>query len=319
MHMLPFLSRWRALLVSFCALALAHLLTAATQITHFDLRQDGAAALVAIDGPDGKLGFILIDTGRASSSGRGAALVRDELIKRGITRIDLAILTHLDADHAEGLFTLLGTTRVEVRSHGTAGEPIRGPPVAINRILLPADTLPQHERFRQDLVSAAKMAGAAVVSPSPEEIAKIEAEYAVTVLVPPSKPRAPNETSLVIVRHDRTNDTAFMFTGDIPAAMIQQMLPKLPKHVNVLQAPHHGADQGLLDLITRTNPDYIVISADMGNRYAHPRLSILRTLARSGQTPSPVWRLAAALHNVHADRFAKTLAREVESRVSRRN
>jgi hypothetical protein len=93
---------------------------------------------------DGTPRFILIDTGRASTGERGAALVRDELAKRGITRLDLVILTHLDADHAEGTFTLLGVNRSAAKTKDSGGEGIRGPPVAISRILLPADTSEIH-------------------------------------------------------------------------------------------------------------------------------------------------------------------------------
>jgi beta-lactamase superfamily II metal-dependent hydrolase len=312
------LSPRRALLVALCAV-LAPLLAAAAEITHFDLRQEGSAALVTVAGQDGAPQFILIDTGRASTGGRGAALVRDELAKRGITRLDLLILTHLDADHAEGTFTLLGVNRSAVQTKDSGGEGIRGPPVAISRILLPADTLPQHKQFRQELISAAKAAGAEVVSPSSDVVAAIEKEYAVTVLVPPSKPKTPNETSLVIVGYDRPHDTAFLFTGDLPVGMIREMLPNLPNHVNVLQAPHHGADRGLLDLVAKTNPDYIVISADDGNRYAHPKLSILRSLACIRPPPTHVEVLFSNTYGGNAeDRFNATkLATEVRTRVER--
>ena len=66
------LSPRRALLVALCAV-LAPLLAAAAEITHFDLRQEGSAALVTVAGQDGATTLILIDTGRASTSGRGAA------------------------------------------------------------------------------------------------------------------------------------------------------------------------------------------------------------------------------------------------------
>lgn len=311
------LQRWRLTIVAFCVLFFCRLLVNATEILHFDLQQDGAAALVIVNGPDGKARYVLIDTGRRSADRKGASLVRDELRKRDIKRLDLVILTHLDADHAEGIFTLLGTTKTGELSPETSNEPIRGPPLEIKRILVPADTLPQHERFREQLVSAATISNAEVVSPTTAIIEEIEKTYSVTVLVPPSKPKArPNETSLVIVGYDRQQDSAFMFTGDLPASMIRQMLPKLPNHVDVLQAPHHGADPGLLALVAKTRPNYIVISADKGNRYAHPRLSILRSLAAIRPPPSR----SAIIRDGgidDPDRFgAARLAREVEKRLS---
>ena len=132
---------------------------AATEVVHFDLKQDGASALVTVDAPDGPR-YILIDTGRASpASGKGAGIVRDELAKRDIKRIDLLVLTHLDADHAEGTFTLLGTTRALAASQSTASTDIRGPPVRIQRVLFPADTLPRHEKFRAETGGVAPRLG----------------------------------------------------------------------------------------------------------------------------------------------------------------
>ncbi len=316
--MYDWLSRRFTLCIALCALALVPMLAEADEITHFDLRQDGAAALVTLDARDGTPArYVLIDTGRIGGENRGAAIVRDELAKRGITRLDLVILTHLDADHAEGVFTLLGSAgRQGARPPDLDNESIRGPPVAIGRLLLPADTLPKHEQFRQELISAATTAAVEVLSPTPGVIADIQSEFGITVLTPPSKPKSPNETSLVIVGHDREKDTAFLFTGDIPAGMIRQMAAKLPHHVNVLQAPHHGADEGLLDLIAQTNPDYIVISANRGNRYSHPRLAILRSLAEIRPPPTRMSRVFTAVYSDERDRFnAAKLAREVRSRV----
>jgi len=299
------------------ALTLAPLLAAAaTSVTHFDLHQEGDSALLIVDGSDGSPRSILIDTGRAGKESQGAVIVRGELAKRGVTKLDLVILTHLDADHAEGVLTLLDAARQNAPPEpGRGNEPVRGPPLSIGRVLLPGDVLPQHERLRQQIVAAARSTNTEVVSPTPEIIAEIEREYGVTVIVPPRKAKAsPNETSLVIVRYDRAGGSAFLFTGDIPAGMIRQMLPKLPNHVNVLQAPHHGSDPGLMDLIARTKPDYIVISANQKNRYNHPRLAILRSIAKIRPPPegpfSNMWR------SYREDRFhGSELAREVSWRV----
>jgi len=301
------------------ALTLAPHLTAATHITHFDLHQEGDSALVRIDGSDGSLRSILIDTGRVGKEGQGATLVLGELAKRGVTKLDLVILTHLDADHAEGILTLLEATRPDASPlPGKGGEPVRGPPLAIGRVLLPADVLPQHKRLRQQIVAAAQSAKTEVVQPTAEVIAEIERDYGVTVIVPPQKPKAsPNETSLVIVGYDHAADSAFLFTGDIPAGMIQQMLPRLPNHVSVLQAPHHGADPGLLALIARTKPDYVVISANQKNRYNHPRLAILRSIAKIRPPPPPPGPFTSMLRSYREDRFhAAELAQEVSWRVN---
>ena len=96
----------------------------------------------------------------------------------------------------------------------------------------------------------------------PNVLSELDRDYSVTVLVPPSKPRTPNETSLLIIGRDRVKNSAFLITGDVPAGMLPQMLAQLPNHVDVLQAPHHGADPGLLQLISHTDPDYVVISAN---------------------------------------------------------
>lgn len=289
---------------------------AATEVVHFDLKQDGASALVTVDTPDGPR-YVLIDTGRAATtSGKGAAVVRDELAKRGITRIDLLVLTHLDADHAEGTFTLLGATNAVADSQPDASPGIRGPPVRIERVLFPADTLPRHEKIRAELVASLEDSGSEILTPTADVLAQLDRDYDVTVLVPPSKPRTPNETSLLIIGHDRVKNRAFLITGDVPAGMLPQMLAQLPTHVDVLQAPHHGADPGLLQLISHTDPDYVVISANRDNRYRHPTLPVLRSLARASPSSSYVGRRALGLRVGSPGRFGVDgLARNVKQAV----
>ena len=124
--------------------------------------------------------------------------------------------------------------------------------------------------------------------PTAEHTSELDRDYSVTVLVPPSKPRTPNETSLLIIGRDRVKNSAFLITGDVPAGMLPQMLAQLPNHVDVLQAPHHGADPGLLQLISHTDPDYVVISASRSPRNSlQPRQRSSMPLARSAS--APVW------------------------------
>ncbi len=53
----------------------------------------------------------------------------------------------------------------------------------------------------------------------------------------------------------------------------------------MLHAPHHGGDPVVLDVLRSVEIDALVIQANHPNRYGHPRVAVMRDLARMGFEP----------------------------------
>src|SRR5713226_7292925 len=80
---------------------------AATETHYVDLHQPGSSAIVIQQTPAGRK-VILVDAGKASAdTTRGGGRVLAKLAELGITHIDLAIFSHIDADHFGGYRNLL--------------------------------------------------------------------------------------------------------------------------------------------------------------------------------------------------------------------
>jgi beta-lactamase superfamily II metal-dependent hydrolase len=75
---------------------------------------------------------------------------------------------------------------------------------------------------------------------------------------------------------------ACLLPADLPAAFWPDCQADL--NANVLKAPHHGDIQALsLELLSRTSPEYVVISADNQGTYGFPSPETVDFIARSNQ------------------------------------
>ena len=72
-----------------------------------------------------------------------------------------------------------------------------------------------------------------------------------------------------------------LFTGDVGVAGIKANLDHLPKNMDVLKVPHHGAIDGLnKEVVEYLSPKYSIISVGE-NRFGHPATYILELLKNS--------------------------------------
>ena len=243
------------------ALASALLWLAATappsgrlSVTFLDVGQ-GDAAL--IEGPAGHR--ILVDGGPS-----GAALKR--ALNRHLPfydrRIDLAVLTHPDADHAGGLPSLLESYRVGgVMTAGTH-----------------ADTAVYAE-----LRDAIHREGVAEVTARRGHWIDLGDGARLTVLGPVTPAHAttasPNDASIVLrLSH---GGLSLLLTGDITADAEEALLRAgTDVTSDVLHVPHHGSRTSTTEpFLARTRTHLGVISVGESNRFGHPAPEVLDRLA----------------------------------------
>jgi len=85
-----------------------------------------------------------------------------------------------------------------------------------------------------------------------------------------------NENSIVSLLE--YNNFKMLFTGDISSKELEKLLNRLPKNINILKVPHHGADNGInKKILTYLNPKYSIISVGQ-NKFGHPSIYTLNLL-----------------------------------------
>ena len=205
-------------------------------------------------------GAALVDCGSANSWYDPGAIAADYLLTLGHRRLDYLILTHFDADHINGVETLL--SRVEVET-----------------LLVPAET--EDRMARRQILDLAAERGVRVRTPEtgPERFSLGGAAVSV---FPPVGEGADNERGLSVLAEA---GEALLITGDMSAATEEALLAAwdLPD-LTYLAAGHHGSKYSTGEALLQTlTPETVFISAG-GSSYGHPAEETLRRLAEQGCT-----------------------------------
>ncbi len=220
----------------------------------------GDSALIRLPGGTG----VLIDGGGTPFSDYdvGRRVVLPALRALGVRRLDAVVSTHPDADHLEGLLTVLGAMPV--------GLLVAGPAVPDNaldaalRELAARRGVAVHEAWRGEHLVAG---GGRVV---------------LDVLNPARGPDPPtgNDASVALVlRLDGVARAVFL--GDLGVA-VEPDLPVPP--VDVLMVGHHGSRGSTSEgLVRAASPSLAVVSVGR-NSYGHPTAEVMDRLAAHGVT-----------------------------------
>ncbi|MHB2017102.1 MAG: ComEC/Rec2 family competence protein [Candidatus Xenobia bacterium] len=211
-------------------------------VTFLDVGQGDAAW---IDLPDG--GGILIDAGPCEPDGSfsaGERVVAPFLLRHGVARIPLAVMTHPHLDHYGGFPALADL--VPLDDLVECGLPGNGP-------VWDALRAPRCERWR---------AG--------QRMRWGEVEF--TVLHPgPVLSPSPNNASIVLKMAWR--QVSFLFAGDAEAPAEDEMLARDPDALaaTVLKVPHHGsATSSTAPFLAAVHPQVAVVSVARENRFGLP-------------------------------------------------
>jgi competence protein ComEC len=221
--------------------------------------------LVACDVGQGDA--LVLATGRASAvvvdAGPDPRAVDRCLRGLGIRRIPLLLLTHLHADHVEGLPGVLHGRRVGELVVGPYDEPA-GERVRVTRWAAGAHVPVRRVRLgERDRVGPV---GWRVLWPA----RVIEGEGS-----------TPNNASIVLLV--RTGGLRILLTGDVEPAAQRALLARWhPVRVDVLKVAHHGSAYQSPALLAALHPRVAVISVGAGNDYGHPSPRTVRRLRLLG-------------------------------------
>lgn len=202
----------------------------------------------------------LVDCGGDSYDSAGD-IAADFLGDYGVGRLDLLVLTHFHADHANGVAQLLKRVQVDT----FAIPPATG----------------EEEPLREEILSAAQEKGVEVLEVGEDTLLTLDQDRTVQLYAPLGAGET-NEAGLTCLISNGDFDT--LITGDMGADVEQQLLAHavLPD-LEVLVAGHHGSKSSTSEqLLAATAPDYAFLSVGEHNSYGHPAQETLERLAAAG-------------------------------------
>lgn len=225
------------------------------EVTFIDVGQGDS---ILIKTPRGK--FILVDGGGSDFSDPGTRKVLPYLYYRGVRELYLAINTHPDTDHLQGLESVLKE-------------------IPARYIAVPA-TMVEAEEYR-NLRKIAETGKMPIISLACGEPVYTGEKLQIQVLHPPAKPKSldnANEQSIVL--DIRYAGFSTLLTGDIGLETMQELINNEQlTSVTILKIPHHGSKMSLLPVFyDKAKPEWAVISVGANNIFGHPHPFILEAL-----------------------------------------
>lgn len=197
---------------------------------------------------------ILIDTGDVTAREQLIA----ELKKAGVTRIEKIILTHAHSDHIGGVMAVLKNFPVDqIIDNGFYS------------------TNPLYKKYHAANVKFSSLRAGNVLD--------LGGGVYFEVLWPNSKVDYTNINNQSIVGRVVYEDCSVLFTGDAERAVEKELLENDLQDIQatVLKAGHHGSRSSNSSKFVKTvKPQYILISAALGNPYGHPHRQPLKNFLK---------------------------------------
>ncbi|MCY1103391.1 DNA internalization-related competence protein ComEC/Rec2 [Shouchella clausii] len=221
-------------------------------------------------------GVYMIDTGgvavyceeedwqqRKNTFDPGSDVIAPFLKAKGISKIDMLVLTHGDYDHIGGATGLLNEINVE-------------------QVIYPEGPIEKETEI--ELLEN--------IDASPTNLHFTKANEVLAenwyVLHPPEGEHVKGNDSSVVL-FAKIEGVTFLFTGDLEEAGEQRLIRSYPgMQADVLKVGHHGSLSSTTEpFISQVAPRYAFISAGAQNRFGHPHPEVVERLERANIV---VWR-----------------------------
>jgi len=234
---------------------------AQAQLMVWDVGQGAAISFVL---PDGRV-MVVDAPGRRGSRFNGGTIVAAGLRARGMTHIDVLVLTHAQSDHMGGMMRLMGQVNhvgqlwladvPDVKRH-------RGVQRLIRRVRTQGGSvrwLKQGENF--------------VFGGVKGQVLWPPAEYA---------PSNPNNASLVL-SFRMENGKRLLFPGDIEGKAESGIVTHGIKVHDIMLMPHHGSATSSTPAFVRAvMPKIAIAQTGYANRYGFPKPQVVRRYEHAG-------------------------------------
>lgn len=213
----------------------------------------GQGDCIHIRTPKGK--NILIDGGgrEGDSYNVGKKVLLPYLLKNGVNTIDLAVITHLHADHYKGILSIIDAVKV-------------------SKLALYQDTADKNMLSKIKRISSEK--NSSILYIKKDDRINIEKGVALYVLYPKAGTANAEENNNSLVLLLDYHGHRILFTGDIEEYAEKRLMENDIK-AEVLKIPHHGSSTSSSEaFIAAVNPQMAVIQVGK-NTFGHPDRDVL--------------------------------------------
>lgn len=205
---------------------------------------------------------ILIDSGGRSDieSDFGRRIVGAYLRRKGVYSLDYAFITHFDADHCQGIISVMDK-------------------VKIKKLVIPEPAESNDDIYFHNIITQkARSKGTEVLYTKYADEFVIRRGSSLRIVAPRKRTDSSNGNSLMIMYSSEGVNTLFCGDNDN-----EEELRAYDAFAHILKVGHHGAaDSSSEEFLDRVRPRIAVISAGKNNAYSHPHKEVLRMLYKRG-------------------------------------
>ncbi|WP_342544290.1 MBL fold metallo-hydrolase [Lysinibacillus sp. FSL W7-1291] len=213
----------------------------------------GQGDSILIESPNGKT--MLVDGG---VKGAGQQIV-SYLKELGVSKLDVVVATHPDADHIGGLIPVLNSLTIE--QFYDSGKVHTSQTFEEMLTLIDEKNIPYYV---------------------PKTGETIEFDKDVTVKVLNANEQASDNNDASIVLKMTYGNVSFLLTGDAGVALEKEML-QYDVTATVLKAGHHGSNtSSSQEFIRAVKPEVTILSYGEDNKYGHPHAEVVDRLQAIG-------------------------------------
>ena len=239
------------------------------RITFLDVGQGDGICIQAPGGIN-----CLIDGGSSDVKQAGSKRIEPFLKSRGIRKIDYLFISHMDADHINGIMELL-----EAYPLNLAGENASG--VSIRRLVLPK-LAKKDEEYLEIEKLAKKNKIMVLYFQKGDKI--LNGRFSFSCLHPSQNSASEDRNENSMVLQMEYKDFRVFFAGDVEGAGEEEMIDsKELKRADILKVAHHGSRNSTPDtFLDAVRPGIGILSCGKDNRYGHPHVELINRLKRAG-------------------------------------
>lgn len=252
-----------------------------TELIFLDVSQGDGTLITTAGGT-----VILSDCGSSDVLNLNEFRLTPVLKQQGVLLVDVAVVSHLDADHISGIKALLRAMPVYDGELAFASD--YGGTVGIKELVLP-QVLEKSEAYLElEALAYAKKVDVRYVQAG--DVLHREKDFLVECLYPYNAKKSDNDTSLVFLL--QTPNLIAWLTGDAGIAPEAELVAGLAS-VNMsslcegktvlLKVGHHGSKTSSgEEFIDFVKPEIAVISCGYHNSYGHPHKDVVERLSSYG-------------------------------------
>lgn len=213
----------------------------------------GQGDSILIESPNGKT--MLVDGGVKGAGPQVVSYLREI----GVSKLDIVVATHPDADHIGGLIPVLNSMTIE--QFYDSGK------VHTSQTFEEMLTLIDEKNIPYDV---------------PTQGDNIKFDEDVTVKVLNANEQASDNNDASIVLKIVYGNVSFLLTGDAGIALEKEMM-QYDVSATVLKAGHHGSNTSSSEYFIRAvKPEVTILSYGKDNKYGHPHAEVVDRLKEIG-------------------------------------